>query len=75
MDWKDRIAIDPNVQGGNPVIRGTRTPVTCVLGELAGGMSFADIQREYDLTGEDIRAAILFAQESVGQKQRRAIPA
>jgi len=75
MSWKERINIDPNIQGGKPVIRGTRTPVTCVLGGLAGGMSYSDIQREYDLTEDDIRAAIAFASSLVERKKRRAVPA
>jgi uncharacterized protein (DUF433 family) len=47
---------------GHPltVIRGTRVPVTTVVGSLAGGMTFEEIQCEYDLTAEDIRAACFF---------------
>jgi len=41
------------------VIRGTRLPVTVVVGSLAGGMTFEEVQREYDLTADDIRAALL----------------
>ena len=52
----DRIVIDPKICHGKPVIRGTRTPVAIVLGSLAAGMSFADVQREYELTPEDISA-------------------
>jgi uncharacterized protein (DUF433 family) len=32
------------------VIRGTHTPVAIVVRSLAGGMSFEETQREYDLT-------------------------
>jgi uncharacterized protein (DUF433 family) len=35
-------------------------PVTLVVGSLAGGMTFEEVQREYDLTAEDIRAALRF---------------
>jgi uncharacterized protein (DUF433 family) len=73
MDWKEHITIDPKIHHGVPVIRGTRMPVEYVLGSLAGGMSFAEIQQDYDLTENDIRAALLFAQELVEEK--RAIPA
>lgn len=61
----DRIVIDPEIQHGKPVIRGTRVPVTRVLGGLAGGMSFDEICREYEVTVEDIRAAIGYAEELV----------
>ena len=50
-----RIVIDPQICHGRPVIRGTRTPVAIIVGSLAGGMSFEEIQREYDVTGDDIR--------------------
>jgi uncharacterized protein (DUF433 family) len=71
----DRIVIDPNICHGKPVIRGTRTPVAIVVGSLAGGMSFEEVQREYDLTMEDIRAALKFASELVDQKQHHPLPA
>ena len=59
---EDRILIDPSICHGKPIIRGTRMPVALVIGSLAGGMSFEEVQREYDLTTEDIRAAVRFAQ-------------
>ena len=46
-----------------------------VVGSLAGGMSFEDVQREYDLTIEDIRAALKFAGELVDQEQHHPLPA
>jgi uncharacterized protein (DUF433 family) len=54
----DRILIDPRVCHGKPVIRGTRLPVSLVHGSLAGGTGFEELRREYDLTDEDIRAAL-----------------
>ena len=57
----ERIVIDPKVCHGKPVIRGTRMPVALVVGSLTGGMSFEDVQREYGLSVEDIRAALKFA--------------
>ena len=58
----------PNVCHGKPVIRGTRTPVAIVVGSLAGGMSFEEVQHEYDLTTEDIREALKLASELVDQR-------
>jgi uncharacterized protein (DUF433 family) len=54
----NRIVLDPSVVHGKPVIRGTRLPVTVVVGSLAGGMRFEEVQREYDVTADDIRAAL-----------------
>ncbi|HJY84261.1 MAG TPA: DUF433 domain-containing protein [Candidatus Binatia bacterium] len=39
----DRIVIDPTIQHGKPVIRGTRVPVVRILGGLAGGMSIDEV--------------------------------
>ena len=57
----DRIHLDPRICHGSPIIRGTRVPVTVVLGSLAGGMSFDEVQREYGIELDDIRAAIHYA--------------
>ena len=71
----DRIVIDSAVAHGKPVIRGTRISVTLVVGSLAGGMSFEDVQREYDLTSEDIRAALKFVGEIAEQESFHRLPA
>lgn len=70
----ERISIDPQVCHGKPVIRGTRVPVACVVGYLAGGMSFEDVEKDYDLAPEDIRAALDYAAELVNQEQHHPLP-
>ena len=59
------ITIDPRLHHGEPVITGTRVPVRIVVGSLAGGMTFAQIQDEYVVTAEQIRAALKFAAEQL----------
>ncbi len=64
MDWRERVVIAPDIHHGAPCIRGTRIPVTVIVGSLADGMAFEDILREYpQLTEEDIRAALAYAAE------------
>lgn len=65
----DRIVIDPKICHGKPVVRGTRIPVAIVVGSLAGGMTFEEVEREYNLTRDDIRAALKFAGELVEQEE------
>jgi uncharacterized protein (DUF433 family) len=60
MVTNDRITIDPMICHGDPVIRNTRVPVRIVLGSPAGGMTREEIQREYDISADDIRAAEAF---------------
>jgi uncharacterized protein (DUF433 family) len=69
----ERIVIDPRICHGKPIIRGTRMPVSLVVGSLAGGMSFEELEREYSLTREDIRAALKFAGELVDQEQHHPL--
>jgi len=71
----DRIVIDPKICHGKPGIRGTRLPVSIVVGSLAGGMTFEDVQREYGISGDDIRAALKFAGELVEQEEHHPLPA
>lgn len=75
MPTPDRIVINPAIAHGRPVIRGTRMPVSQVVGSLAGGMSFDDVQREYDLSADDIRAALKFVAELAEQQSFHPLPA
>jgi len=74
MTLPNRIVLDPAVSHGKPVIRGTRVPITVVVGSLAGGMTFEEVQREYDVTGEDIRAALRFVGELAEQESFHPLP-
>lgn len=70
----DRIVIDPSICHGKPVIRGTRMPVSLIVGSLAGGMSVDEVAREYDLAEDDIRAALRYAGELADQEQHHPLP-
>ena len=70
----ERIVIDPAICHGKPVIRGTRTPVTVVLGALSGGDSFETIQADYDITADDVRACVAFANGEVAQTSYHPMP-
>jgi len=74
MAVPNRIVIDPAVCHGKPTILGTRVPVTVVVGSLAGGMTFEDVQREYDVTADDIRAALRFVGELAEQESFHPLP-
>jgi uncharacterized protein (DUF433 family) len=64
MEYRDRIAIDPNIRFGKPCVRGTRITVGDVLSYLAGGMREDEILADFpDLTREDIRACLAYAAE------------
>ncbi len=55
----DRIAINPDVCNGRPVMRGTRITVQTVLEFLGAGDSIEEALKEYpSLTREDVLACI-----------------
>ncbi len=69
-DWEKRIAVDPNVLLGKPVIAGTRIPVEQILRKLAASMSVEAILRDYPrLTREDVQAALAYASDAVGSEE------
>jgi uncharacterized protein (DUF433 family) len=65
VKMNERILIDPRIQHGKPVIRGTRVPVARIVGGLAGGMTVDEVAREFGVTEEDVRAALGYAAELV----------
>jgi uncharacterized protein (DUF433 family) len=61
-----RIATDPKIMVGKPVIRGTRLTVEYILNLLAHGAAIAEILEEYEgLVKDDILACLLFASRSL----------
>jgi uncharacterized protein (DUF433 family) len=58
----ERIAINPDICNGKPVIRGTRITAQTVLEFLAAGDSIEDVLEEYpSLKREDVQACIDYA--------------
>jgi len=65
-----RIALDPNVLVGKPVIRGTRLAVEFVIGLMADGWSEADILQNYPgLAHEDITACLAYARDALSSEK------
>jgi uncharacterized protein (DUF433 family) len=62
----DGIEVDANRCHGKPVIKGTRVMVRTILGALAAGDTAERIAQAYDITVEDVRAAVSFANQLVG---------
>jgi uncharacterized protein (DUF433 family) len=70
----DRITIDPEVMVGKPTIRGMRITVEQILKSLAGGLTTKDLLDDYpELEEEDIRVALLYASELVGEERVFAV--
>ncbi len=64
MNWQERIAVDPDVLIGKPVIRGTRLAVEFIVDLLSQGWSEQQILASYPgLVHEDISACLAYATE------------
>jgi len=62
ISWKDHIISTPDVIRGKPRIKGTRIPVSLILGYLAAGKTPQDIISEYqDLNKTQIAACLDYA--------------
>lgn len=75
MKVRERIIIDPKIQHGKPVIRGTRTPVARIISELAGGMTREEVMKEYEISAEDVAAALTYAADLVETEEFHPLPA
>ncbi len=65
MDYVNRIIRDPDICGGEPVIRGTRVMLRTILASLAEGDSLEALLADFPtLTEDDVRAVIAFAAAS-----------
>ncbi|KPV64777.1 MAG: hypothetical protein AOA65_0844 [Candidatus Bathyarchaeota archaeon BA1] len=72
-DWRSRIAVDPNVLAGKPIIKGTRISVELILDFLANGWTVEIILENYpQLRKEDIIAVLKYATEIL--KEERVYP-
>ena len=72
MEIAPRIEVDAQRGFGKPVVKGTRVPVSLVLGQLASGMSTEEVMQEYDLAREDILACLSYAAQAIDTEEVRA---
>ncbi len=62
VEWREYIVSTPDVLRGKPRIKGTRIPLSLVLGYLATGSTVEKILEEFpDLTREHIAACLDYA--------------
>lgn len=70
MTHHPRIALDPNVLVGKPVIRDTRLSVEFIIGLLADGWSEADILDNYPgITHDDVIACLAYARDTLSSEK------
>ena len=62
---KARIVTNPKIMVGKPTIEGTRVTVEFVLNLIEHGQTIPEIVEEYDLTEDQVRAAIRYAKKDL----------
>ena len=67
MEIAPHITVEPEVHHGAPVVSGTRVSVAIVVGSLAGGMSKEEVMQEYELSREEVEAALSYAADLVAK--------
>ena len=76
MSWQDRIAVDPRVLVGKPVIKGTRLAVEFIVELLSNGWSERQVLQSYPgITREDILACLAYATEVLKSERVYPLPA
>lgn len=60
------ISVDPDIRFGKPCIAGTRVDVATVLGSVAAGESVDMVAEEYELSVDQVRAALRYAAHLAG---------
>jgi uncharacterized protein (DUF433 family) len=73
MEIAPRISVNEKIRFGKPVISGTRVPVDLIIGKLAGGMAYEKIMAEYEITREDILAALDYAAKILSSEETKVI--
>lgn len=71
LEIAPRIVVNPGIRFGRPVIAGTRLPVELVLARLASGMPEEQVAEEYEISTEDIRAALSYAAQVLADEELR----
>lgn len=69
------IEVNPEIQGGKPVIKGTRIPIEIIIIMLRDGASVDEIIKGYPrLTKEDIKAVYEYVLKLVNSQYIEEIP-
>ncbi|MBU0699934.1 DUF433 domain-containing protein [bacterium] len=64
ITWKNHISSTADILHGKPCLKGTRIPVSLILGYLAAGYSIQQIIEELpDLTADQIAACLDYARD------------
>jgi len=63
IDWSQSslVEVNPRVQSGAPVLRGTRMPVNAIIDNFDQGLSEAEISEQFQVPLDRIQAILAYA--------------
>ncbi len=62
------VVSDPEIMSGQPILKGHRIAISQLLGQLAGGMTMAEIQDDYQLTTQEMQTILAYAAFAAKEK-------
>ncbi len=73
MEIAPKISVNNKIRFGKPVISGTRVPIDLIIGKLASGMIYDEVMAEYEITREDILAALDYAAKTLSNEEIKVV--
>ena len=63
VDWSQcpLVEVDPEIQSGAPVLRGTRLPVSAIVDNAEYGLSVAEISEQFVVSQAQVEAILTYA--------------
>jgi len=63
VDWSGcaLVEVDPEIQSGAPVLRGTRVPVSAIVDNAEYGLSAREISEQFAVSEAQVRAILTYA--------------
>lgn len=63
IDWSQclLVEVNPQVQSGAPVLRGTRMPVDAIVGNFNHGLTEAEISEQFQVPLDQVQAILAYA--------------
>jgi uncharacterized protein (DUF433 family) len=63
IDWSacPIVEVNPRVQNGPPVLRGTRLPVSAIVDNFDYGLSVAEIAEQFEVPPDSVEAILAYA--------------
>jgi len=63
IDWSQcpLVEVNPRVQSGAPVLRGTRLPVSAIVHNSDYGLTVAEISEQFEVSQEHIQEILAYA--------------